>query len=58
VLPYSRTKLQGVKNSSRAIFDQHVAILAAVEKRDPDAARAAMLEHIEWLESTLKKILE
>lgn len=58
VLPYSRTKLQGVKNSSRAIFDQHVAILAAVEKRDPDAARAAMLEHIEWLETTLKKILE
>jgi len=57
-LPYSRTKLQGVKNSSRAIFDQHMAILSAVEKRDPDAARAAMLEHIEWLETTLKKILE
>ncbi len=57
-LPYSRTKLKGVDNSSRAIFDQHMAILSAVEKRDPDAARAAMLEHIDWLETTLKKILE
>jgi GntR family transcriptional repressor for pyruvate dehydrogenase complex len=57
-LPYSRTKLQGVKNSSNAIFSQHVAILDAVQKRDPAAARAAMLEHIEWLETTLKKILE
>ncbi len=56
-LPYSRTKLQEVKHSSRAIYDQHVRILAAIEKRDPDAAKAAMLDHIEWMETTLKRIL-
>jgi len=57
-LPYSRTKLQGVKNSSRAIYDQHVRILAAIEQRDPEAAKSAMLDHIEWMETTLKRILE
>ncbi|MCX7677904.1 MAG: FadR family transcriptional regulator [Spirochaetes bacterium] len=56
-LPYSRTKLQSVPGSSRAIYEQHVAILDAIRQRQPEKAREAMRKHIDWLEENLKKIL-
>jgi DNA-binding FadR family transcriptional regulator len=56
-LPYSRTKLRGVKNSSRSIFEQHLKIVRAIQARDEETAKAAILEHINWMETTLKRVL-
>ncbi len=56
-LPYSRTKLQSVSGSSRAIYEQHVAILEAIKEHQPEKAREAMRAHIDWLENNLKQIL-
>lgn len=56
-LPYSRTKLQSVPESSRVIYEQHVAILNAIKEHQPEKAREAMRAHIDWLEDNLKKIL-
>lgn len=57
-LPYSRQKLQDVKDSSRKIYEQHVNILRAIEDRKPDMAKKTMIEHIEYLERTLNKVLK
>lgn len=35
----------------RRVADQHERIAAAVERRDPDGAAAAMLEHLSWASS-------
>lgn len=56
-LPYSRTKLQSVPGSSRAIYEQHVEVIEAIKARKPEKARAAMRAHIDWLETSLKRIL-
>lgn len=56
-LPYSRTKLQAIPESSRIIYNQHVEIIEAIKKRQPERARNAMRTHIDWLEENLKKIL-
>ncbi len=56
-LPYSRTKLQSVPDSSWAIYEQHVAILNAIQEHSPEKAREAMRIHIDWLENNLRKIL-
>ncbi len=58
VLPYSRQKLQDVPGSSRKIYEQHVRILSAIENRNPDMARKAIIKHIDYLETELKKVLE
>lgn len=57
-LPYSRVKLSVIKGSSRAIYDQHVKILEAIKKRNPSEAKKAVINHIDYLETTLKKVLK
>ncbi|MBN2159788.1 MAG: FadR family transcriptional regulator [Spirochaetes bacterium] len=57
-LPYSRQKLMAVPGVSEIFYNQHVKILAAIEKGDARAAGEATIEHIDWLEKTLKKILK
>ncbi|HPK44529.1 MAG TPA: FCD domain-containing protein, partial [Spirochaetota bacterium] len=58
VLPYSREKLSKVKNTSDDIYSQHLKILNAINSNKPDVAREAVVEHIDYLEKTLKKILK
>lgn len=54
-LSFSRRKLLVIEGSSRAIVRQLHAILDAIERRDPLAARAATEEHIDYLKRSLKK---
>ena len=56
-LPYSRQKLQKVPDSSKMIYEQHIAILECIEKRDPDGAKKAVIEHIDYIEKTLRRLL-
>lgn len=57
-LPYSRQKLSPVPGASDIFYAQHMKILTAIEKGDPEAARASVIDHIDWLEKTLKKVLK
>jgi GntR family transcriptional repressor for pyruvate dehydrogenase complex len=58
VLPYSREKLTSVKGSSRAIFDQLLKIIQAIDAHDPIAAKKLMISHINYIERSLKKVLK
>ncbi|PKL38314.1 MAG: hypothetical protein CVV44_10510 [Spirochaetae bacterium HGW-Spirochaetae-1] len=57
-LPYSRDKLQDVKSVGRIFYDHHIKIIETIESHDGKAAKQAVLDHLDWLEKTLKKILE
>jgi GntR family transcriptional regulator, transcriptional repressor for pyruvate dehydrogenase complex len=57
-LPYSRQKLAPVTGVSETFYTQHMKIITAIEKGDPEAAKNAVIEHIDWLEKTLKKVLK
>lgn len=57
-LPYSRQKLMAVPDSSDMFYAQHMKILSTIEKGDSEGAKASVIEHIDWLEKTLKKILK
>jgi GntR family transcriptional repressor for pyruvate dehydrogenase complex len=57
-LPYSRQKLIGVAGVSEIFYNQHMKIITAIERGDAEGATASVLEHIDWLEKTLKKILK
>ena len=47
------------KTSAKAVFTEHYKILKAIQKRDPDLARAAMQNHLEHTyHRTLANILE
>jgi GntR family transcriptional regulator, transcriptional repressor for pyruvate dehydrogenase complex len=56
--PYSRKKLSTIPGSSRAIFMQLRKIGDAIEERKADEARIATIEHINYIEKSLKKALE
>ncbi len=57
-LPYSRQKLIGVTGASEHFYTQHLKMITAIEKGDAEGAQSSVLEHIDWLEKTLKKILK
>ena len=57
-LPYSRQKLISVAGVSEIFYNHHMKIITAIEKGDAEAAKASIIEHIDWLEKTLKKILK
>ena len=56
--PFSRKKLSRVDNSSREIVKQLFRIYEAIENKDADEAKAATIEHIDYIEKTLKKALK
>lgn len=58
VLPYSRQKLMNVPGASENFYTIHIKILKAIEKGDAELARISVIEHIDWLEKTLRKILK
>lgn len=55
--PYSRKKLSTIEGSSRTIVNQLHAIYRAVEARDAEKARTAVVEHIDYLKKSLKRAL-
>jgi GntR family transcriptional repressor for pyruvate dehydrogenase complex len=56
--PYSRKKLSTVPGSSSDITKQLLKIYNAIENKDPEAAKAATLEHIDYLEKSLRRALK
>lgn len=57
-LPYSRQKLLAVSGASDVFYNQHMKIITAIEKGDAEGAKNFIIDHIDWLEKTLKKILK
>ncbi len=56
-LPYSRQKLTAVPGVAEIFFRHHNNIIDAIRSRDAEKAKMRVIEHIDWLEKTLKKIL-
>mgnify|MGYP000251930858 CR=1 FL=1 len=56
--PFSRKKLSTVSGSSVAICAQLMRIYEAIENRVPETARAATVEHIDFIEKTLRRALK
>jgi GntR family transcriptional repressor for pyruvate dehydrogenase complex len=56
--PYSRKKLARIEKSSNEIVAQLFRIYDAIEKRDADAAKALTVEHIDYIEKSLRKALK
>lgn len=56
--PYSRKKLATVPGSSYALISQLTKIAEAIGRRDAEAARLATIEHIDYIEKSLKKTME
>lgn len=56
--PYSRKKLSTIPGSSRDICMQLRNISDAIEKRKAETARIATIEHINYIEKSLKTVLE
>ena len=56
--PYSRKKLSRVDNTSNQIVSQLAKIIEAVDRRDADAAKALTIEHIDFIEKSLRRALK
>lgn len=51
---YNRQVMFQQRTSRAALLDQHKAINAALQDRDPDGARAAVVAHLDYVESCLR----
>jgi GntR family transcriptional repressor for pyruvate dehydrogenase complex len=56
--PYSRKKLSTVPGSSQDIVRQLLKVYAAIENRDADGAKTATIEHIDYIEKSLRRALK
>ncbi len=56
-LPFSRVKLQHLPHTKDVILDQLHRIAGAIKSRDAEAARTAVIEHIEFVEKSLRDVL-
>ncbi|MGC9324808.1 MAG: FadR/GntR family transcriptional regulator [Desulfomonilia bacterium] len=56
--PYSRKKLSTVPGSSVEISRQLMKIYDAIERRDPGAAKTETIDHIDYIEKSLRKALK
>ncbi len=57
-LPGGRTMLGGIDGSSRAIYEQHVSLVAALRNRKQKEAKNAIIDHIDWLEAALRSVVK
>lgn len=55
--PYSRKKLSTIPGSSKEIVGQLLRIYHAIEARDPEAAKAATVDHIDYIEKSLRRAI-
>jgi GntR family transcriptional repressor for pyruvate dehydrogenase complex len=56
--PYSRMKLSKVPGSSKDIVKQLLKIYNAIEKQDAEKAKAATIDHIDYIEKSLRRALK
>jgi GntR family transcriptional repressor for pyruvate dehydrogenase complex len=56
--PYSRKKLSTVPGSSKAIVGQLLRIHRAIEERNSEKAKAATVEHIDYIDRSLRRALK
>ncbi len=54
---YNRQVIFDQRTTRQALLDQHAAINAAIQSRDPDAARAAVEQHLNFVEQALNERL-
>lgn len=55
---YNRQVVFEQRNTRRALLDQHRAINHALQARDPDAARQAVVDHLDYVEQSLRDKLQ
>lgn len=56
-LPFSRVKLQQLPNTREVILEQLHQITDAIQSRDAGKARMSVIEHIEFVEKSLRDVL-
>jgi len=56
-LPFSRIKLESIPRSKETIVDQLFALVKAIEDQHPDRARQLVIQHIEYVEHSLRKVI-
>lgn len=56
-LPFSRIKLESIPQSRETIIGQLIQIVDAIEKQNPNDARALVIDHIEYVEKSLRKVM-
>lgn len=56
-LPFSRIKLESIPKSKETMIDQLLQIVDAIEYQRPEQARSLVVEHIEYVEKSLRKVI-
>lgn len=56
-LPFSRIKLESIPNSRDTIIAQLFQLVDAIEKQIPSEARSVVIDHIEYVEKSLRKVM-
>lgn len=56
-LPFSRMKLESIPKSKETIVEQLYALVRAIEDQKPEAARQLVIQHIEYVEHSLRKVI-
>jgi GntR family transcriptional repressor for pyruvate dehydrogenase complex len=57
-IPYSRQRLLNVPNLSRKLAHQYRQIVTLVTERKPNAARRAVIHHLDFVGEQLRKVIE
>lgn len=56
-LPFARIKFESIPQSRETIIDQLLQIVDAIERQQPQLARTLVIEHIEYVEKSLRKVM-
>lgn len=56
--PFAWQNLMHVEETTEAVYNHHLKIISSIEKREAEAAKNAVIEHIDWLKKTLEGILK
>ena len=56
-LPFSRIKLESIPQSRETIIGQLIQIVNAIEAQNPSEARMHVIDHIEYVEKSLRKVM-
>jgi len=56
-LPFSRIKLESIPQSRETIIGQLIQIVNAIETQNPSEARMQVIDHIEYVEKSLRKVM-
>ena len=56
-LPFSKAKMQNVPNSVETMLEQLYGVYDAIESSNPTKARTLVVEHIEYVETSLRRVI-